>query len=133
MRYTDYLDTLSQTDLVISPPRILNTRRSRCLRDCTRISRTSPYVGDATDATGHGIGEGGVDSHSCPSAERLRAKDGSGFDLSGDGVQHLQDLLNSVAVFDDAACGEGQSGFGKLKIPFEHMVTDGRLDPLEGA
>ncbi len=64
---------------------------------------------------------------------RFRLEDGSGFDLPGDGVQHLQDLLNGRGVFYDAVCGEGQGGFAELKIPFAHMVTGGRLDPLEGA
>ncbi len=64
---------------------------------------------------------------------RFRSKDGSGFDLPGDGVQRLQDLLNGRGVFCNAVCGESQGGFGELKTPFAHMVTGGRLDPLEGA
>ena len=64
---------------------------------------------------------------------RSRSKDGSGFDLSGEGVQRLHHFLNGSAVFHNAVCGEGQGGFGELKIPFAHLVMGGRLDPLEGA
>ena len=64
---------------------------------------------------------------------RSRSKDGSGFDLSGEGVQRLHHFLNGSAVLHNAMCGEGQGGFGELKIPFAHLVMGGRLDPLKGA